>query len=50
MCHAYLNIQIMSVILIKYIKVHIDINQIYCPIYSRAGPYSITEVAKAIKN
>lgn len=33
MCQAYLNIQIMSVILIKYIKVHIYINWIYCAIY-----------------
>lgn len=47
MCHAYLNVQVVSVILIKYIKVPIDINQIYCAIYSTAGPYSITEVAKA---
>lgn len=49
MCHAYLNIQIKSVILIKSLKVHTDINQIYCAIYSAAGPYSITEVAKPIK-
>lgn len=50
MCRACLNIQIVSAILIRYIKVHVDIKQIYHAIYSIAGPYSITEVAKAIRN
>lgn len=50
MCHPCLNTQIVSVILIRYIKVHTDINQIYRALSGLARPYSTTEVAKAIKN